>query len=107
MVLPYSMSKSFSSFLAQGLAFEESAKLDCLSFQPNTVKTKLAGDDFSGAITTEQAVSSCLRDLGTTSETCGHFTHELSMVLTPKALLQVVLGKIFESVFEKRKIKAM
>ena len=33
-VLTYSMCKSFSSFLAKGLAIEVGDKIDCLSFEP-------------------------------------------------------------------------
>jgi len=42
-VLPYSCSKSFSSFLGQGLSYELEGKIDCLSWECNQVETKLLG----------------------------------------------------------------
>jgi hypothetical protein len=76
-VLAYSMSKSFSSFMAQGLAIEEPTCLDSMSFEVGVVKTKLAGEDVVGGISTKTAVDACLRDLGTTRKTYGYFSHEL------------------------------
>lgn len=43
-ILPYSMSKTFSSFLAEGLNVELKDKVDVMSFQPGEVQTKLLGD---------------------------------------------------------------
>ena len=43
-ILPYNMSKSFSSFLAEGLNIELKDKIDVMSYQPGEVQTKLIGD---------------------------------------------------------------
>jgi short-subunit dehydrogenase len=43
-ILPYSMSKSFSSYLAQGLNVELKDKVDVMSYQPGEVQTKLIVD---------------------------------------------------------------
>ena len=104
-VLAYSMSKTFSSFFAQGLSIEEKGSLDCLSFEVGVVKTKLIGDDGPGGISTEQAVNACLRELGSTSKTHGHISHDLMQNLTPKSVLQAIMLKVSEKIYEKRVLK--
>ena len=42
-ILSYSMSKTLSSFLAEGLNIELKNKVDVLSFQCGEVRTKLIG----------------------------------------------------------------
>ena len=93
-ILPYSMSKSFSSFLAEGLNIELKEKVDVMSFQPGEVQTKLLGDRKT-AVTVQQASKGCLRDLGTTDLTYGAFTHDKQMRMTPRFFLPVFQRILF------------
>ena len=47
-ILAYSMSKSFTSFLGEGLNIELKSKIDVMSFQCGEVRTKLLGNSKKG-----------------------------------------------------------
>lgn len=88
-ILTYSASKSFSSYLGEGLSIELAGKVDVLSFQCGETATKLLGKRKGFfVITPAQATSGCLRDLGSRSMTHGSFKHTLQMGLTPSWILQ-------------------
>ena len=93
-ILPYSMSKTFSSFLAEGLNIELKNKVDVLSFQCGEVSTKLIGNKRNGfsVISTVRATGGCLRDLGTETMTYGSFVHDLLMTITPSIILQLIIN---------------
>lgn len=93
-ILPYSMAKSFSSFLGQGLNVELKGKIDVLSFECGEVKTKLLGKSRSGitVITTDKATSGCLRDLGSYGLSYGAFIHELMLRMVPSFVIQFAVN---------------
>ena len=69
----YSSSKTFSSFLGQGLNYELKDKIDVLSFECGVVSTKLNKAKVENTvITTADATKECLRHLGYESLTYGH-----------------------------------
>jgi short-subunit dehydrogenase len=79
--LPYSCSKSFSTFLARGLSIELDGKVDVLGYEAGMVVTKFIEGIKSKpdiqTISSEDAARCSLRDLGLTDVTSGHFKHEL------------------------------
>jgi len=77
--LTYSCTKSFVSFLAEGLNFEcKSDNVDFLSYQAGEVDTKLLSKKGSktSMISPERAANSSFRDLGLYSVTRGALRHE-------------------------------
>ncbi len=88
-VLAYSMSKSFSSYLAEGLNIELKNKIDVLSFQCGEVNTKLIGTSRKGlsVISTSRATGGCLRDVGSTGLTYGSFIHDFQIRMTPSFVI--------------------
>lgn len=80
--VPYCMSKTFVTYLAEGLNYELKDKIDVLSYNPGEVATKLVMREKhqtdAGAISVERASSSCFRDLGYSYYTNGAFRHELA-----------------------------
>ena len=92
-VLTYSMSKSFSSYLAEGLNIELKHKIDCLSYQCGEVSTKLLGSRKGmSVVTTKTATKGGLRDLGTKGLTYGCFIHDLQMSITPSFVIQFFIN---------------
>ena len=65
-VTTYCATKSMASFLAQGLSYELEGKIDCMSWQPGHVSTKMVNykDAKGSCVTASQAVEDALRDLG-------------------------------------------
>lgn len=70
----HSASKSFSSFLAQGLAYELKGKVDCLAWECGKTATRMLENDPT-AIAVPTAVKGMLRDLGKETKTYGCFSH--------------------------------
>lgn len=79
-VTTYCATKTFASFMAEGLHVETEGKVDIMSYQPGLVATKMVGmhNDAPkyGAITPEHAAASCFRDLGIYPMTRGAYSHE-------------------------------
>ena len=78
----YSATKSFASFLAEGLSFElENDHIDVMSYQAGEVCTKMLSRYTPDAktIMPERAAEASFRDLGCTPMTRGSFRHEHSM----------------------------
>ena len=69
----YSCTKQFASFLAEGLKYELSGKVDCLALEPAQVATKMLGEEANGMdIQTPQAVVKAMfKDLGRQARTYG------------------------------------
>ena len=79
-ILTYSCTKTFAGFLAQGLSYELRGKVDCLSWECGETKTKMLGDRKGWSVlTTDVAVKSSLRDLGSANLTNGNYKHEVGM----------------------------
>lgn len=89
-ILAYSCSKSFSSFLGEGLNWELKDKVDVLSWQCGEVSTKLLGKSRKGftVITTEKASKACLKSIGSRSLTYGPAVHEFQMMITPSWVIK-------------------
>ncbi len=105
-IITYSASKSFSSFLGQGLNFELKDKVDVLSFECGEVSTKLLGNRKGfGVITPPQATWGCMRDLGSFRMTNGAFRHELLMNLTPPFIIQWGVNAGSKKVLERYRAK--
>jgi short-subunit dehydrogenase len=100
--LAYSCTKTFSSFLAEGLNYELEDKVDVLSFQCGQVRTKLLkGYDKSLFVSTPQyATRACLKDLGSKSMTYGPALNEIQMA-GPVWLMQKVIYRKSHQVFYK------
>ena len=75
----YSATKAFNDYFSQGLSYEMKKKIDILSLLPMYVETKLSGQKLGqeGTVSVQQCVDGCLRDLGRTNVTFGHWMHKL------------------------------
>ena len=77
----YAASKSFTSYMAEGLNYELGGKVDVISYQPAGVATKMIGQAKAttkpGLISPEHAANCCFRDLGNRVVTKGAFSHEI------------------------------
>lgn len=79
-ILTYSCTKVFADYLAKGLSYELSGKIDCLSWQAGEVATKMLKKPAGGRVVTpEVAVKGMLKDLGKESITYGCSTHGYAM----------------------------
>ena len=76
--ITYSSSKTFTTYLGEGLYYELLGKVDVLSYRPGNVDTNMNPNNFNGKdfISPSKAASVCLRDLGYESMTYGHRWHE-------------------------------
>jgi short-subunit dehydrogenase len=81
--LTYSATKSFATFIAEGLNFELKGKVDVISYQAGEVTTKMLKrrNTDSRTITPERAADCSLRDLGSMPMTYGSFRHEVNMFM--------------------------
>lgn len=76
--LTYSATKSFCSYLGEGLSYEFEGKVDVINYMPSSVGTNLnpgaksAGGD---SISSAQSAEVCFRDLGIEPSTYGHWKH--------------------------------
>jgi short-subunit dehydrogenase len=105
-VLTYSMSKSFSSYLAEGLNIELKHKIDCLSYQCGEVSTKLIGSKRGmSVVSTQTATKGGLRDLGTKALTYGCFIHDLQMSLVPSFIIQFAINAVSKKVLQRYREK--
>ena len=105
-ILTYSASKSFSSFLGQGLSTELKSKVDVVSFECGEVSTKLLGKrNGFGVITPPKATWGCLRDLGSFNLTHGSFKHDLIMSITPSFVMQMAINAMSKKVLDKYRAK--
>ena len=87
-ILSYSCSKTFASFLAQGLSYEFAGKIDCLAWECGETKTKMIGQRQSlMMVDTANAVKGVLADLGRTNLTNGTLKHEFAMSILNKVPL--------------------
>ena len=101
-ILTYSASKSFASFLGQGLNVELKDKVDVISFECGEVSTKLLGKRSGfGVITPKKATWGCLRDIGSFGMTNGSFTHESIMSLTPSFVLQIAINAASKKILQR------
>ena len=77
--LMYSASKTFSTYLAEGLNFEWKDKVDVLSYRPSNVYSQMntGNSNWHDFISSERSASTCLRDLGIESYTYGDYKHEM------------------------------
>lgn len=77
----YAASKSFTSYMAEGLNYELGGKVDVISYQPAGVATKMIGQAKAktkpGLISPEHAANCCFRDLGIRAVTKGALSHEI------------------------------
>ena len=89
----YCASKSFATFMAEGLNYELKDHIDVMSYCAGQVATKfnrLTKED-SGTILTTRAAEVCFRDLGYYPWTRGSKKHELRMLMFmyfPQSLIQ-------------------
>ena len=76
--LMYSASKTFSSYLAEGLNFEWAGKVDVLSYRPSNVYSQMntGNPNWHDFISADRSAESCLRDLGCEVMTYGDAKHE-------------------------------
>ena len=90
--LPYSATKTFVSFIAEGLGYELSNVADVLDFCPGQVSTKMIfkKEEAGGiVIPVSSAVNTCFRDIGNEVWCHGSAVHELSsspMHLLPRSV---------------------
>ena len=109
--LDYSCTKSFASFLAEGLNYELKGKVDCMAWQSGKVATKMNGDEADGShcVTTQVAVTGMLRHLGKESLTYGCVPHSKSMFminyLMPWGMIQKMFWKEFCKVHKEQTLK--
>lgn len=72
----YSATKAYVDTFSKSLSAEVGHKIDVISYTPYVVKTNLAILSKSiFMITAEECVQSCLRALGKTDTTAGHWKH--------------------------------
>ena len=88
----YGCTKSFVTYLCEGLGYEVKDKIDVMSYNPGFVTTKLSKKRDTGPVTISEARAAevCFRDLGCTTKTHGSFRHELLSSIVywaPKSLL--------------------
>ena len=95
--LDYSCSKSFASYLAEGLNYELKGKVDCMSWQCGKVATKLNGCEADGShcVTRTVAVNGMLRDLGKERLTYGCTPHSKGMFMISCFPFSMVQSKFF------------
>jgi len=78
----YCMTKAFVSMISQSVWWEfktENAGIDILDYRPAFVETKLSGKKASlFVVTTKQATTAAIDDLGQTRWTNGPFVHHLT-----------------------------
>ena len=108
--ITYSSTKSFASFIAEGLNYELEGKVDCMSYQAGEVTTKMLRrfNTDSRTITPQRAADTCFRDLGYTPMTRGSFRHEWTMFLfggVPLRWAQFVMYKAGQKVLRQQREK--
>jgi short-subunit dehydrogenase len=93
----YSCSKSFASYLAEGLNYELKGKVDCMSWQSGKVATKMNGSEADGShcVTRTVAVNGMFKDLGKESLTYGCLPHAKSMFIIGCLPFSMVQKKFF------------
>lgn len=66
--ITYCATKSFASYIAEGLNYELLGKVDVMTYTPGGVATKMLGKKTTdaGTISTTMAADTCFRDLGCT-----------------------------------------
>ena len=101
----YSATKSFASYMIQGLSYEVEGKIDCLDWCPGEVDTKLLNsfkpaDWMTRSCST--AVKSALRDLGSERRTYGCHDRPAWMLSNmPMSLIQPMALKMSYGMWEK------
>jgi len=104
-ILTYSCTKTFASFLAQGLSYELKGKVDCLDWECGETKTKMLGSRKGWTvIDTDVAVRGSLRDLGSANVTNGNYRHEVGMFFFSLVSLNWV-NPFFNRIMEKELLK--
>jgi short-subunit dehydrogenase len=77
--LIYSATKTFASYLGEGLFYEFEGKVDVIAYNPSFVTTKMTIEDPNhggvGYISPEVAAEMAFRDLGVEPVTFGHHSH--------------------------------
>jgi short-subunit dehydrogenase len=77
-VATYCASKSYASFLAQGVGMEIEDKIDLMSFEPAEVHTNIIAEKPNmKVISADRAAETCFRDIGYDTSSTGAFRHEL------------------------------
>lgn len=102
----YSASKSFASFLAQGLNYElGDKKIDVLDWKPGEVETKMIGGKKAAGlcVTTDVAVKGMLRHLGKETWTNGCTTHAMHMGILSPTLISMIQGSIFADMQSRKR----
>ena len=107
----YSATKTFATFIAEGLNYELQGRVDVMSYAAGQVATKLLGktkSDFA-TIYSDRAAQVCFRDLGNESWTRGSKKHELNLFLYmevfPKWFLNRTIWNIMLKGYEAQKSK--
>lgn len=104
--ITYSATKSFASFIAEGLNHELKEKIDFLSYQAGEVTTKMLNRFKTDArtISTDRAAQVCFRDLGYEQMTRGSFRHEVAMLAIdylPLSWIQTAMFKVGQKTMKK------
>ena len=75
----YAATKSFDTFIAEGLNHEFAGKIDVISYRPASVDSLMnpKKKGASGFINSAQAAQTCLEGLGRQAMTHGWWHHEL------------------------------
>lgn len=112
-LLTYCCSKTFTSFLGQGLNYELKDKIDCLSWEPAEVKTKMLTENSpdevkvgGGTLSVDVAVRDMFQQLGRETWTHGNWKHGMSgafFSLFPKSCIHgLIYGQITKIYREKK-----
>ena len=76
-VATYCATKSYGSFLAQGVGMEIADKIDLMSFEPAEVHTNIIAEKPNmKVISADRAAETCFRDIGYDTSSTGAFRHE-------------------------------
>ena len=93
----YSATKAFDNFFSQALEQElDSSKIDVLSLLAGSVDTKLNRFRVSELITPVECATGCLKALGKSSYSSGHYKHSLIgyfISLVPEFLIKKIFTK--------------
>lgn len=103
----YAATKTFVSYLAQGLNYElKDKKIDVLDWKPGEVATKMLEKEARGdVVSTETAVKGMFRDLGKEVWSNGATRHSFMfwqfMTLVPASVVNSMLWKQFNQVHKE------
>ena len=112
--LPYSCTKTFVSFLAQGLNFELKEHVDVLDFTPGWVSTPLAAAleverGVHESITPDRCATVAFRDLGLTPTTVGALRHDIGAIMLrrmPLSMINFMMNLLLVKPEQERRKKA-